>query len=112
MPVATGGRMDAELASAISAIARWGPLGFLALSLMFGLLVAPWVYKAKEKESDSWKQLYLDEREAHQRTRDAYQLQGERMQVAVESARIQEQFLREAQGRVVPQAPTGSDRKS
>ena len=108
--IATGGGMTpeaAEILSVIGQVVQWGVLGFTTLALMFGLLVAPWVYKAKKEESDAWKKLYLDEREAHQRTRDAYALQGERMQVAVEAARIQEQFLREAHGRVVPQAPAG-----
>jgi hypothetical protein len=101
--------MDTTVLNAAAQFVQWGSLGFVALALTFGWLVPTWTYKEKAKDADTWKHLYELERDAHQHTRDAYAIQGERLQVAVESGKVTEQLLREARGRVAlppqPQSP-------
>lgn len=96
--------MDPAALALIGQFIQWGSLGFVALALTFGWLVPAWTYKAKERDAETWKGLYDSERTAHQLTRDAYAIQGERLQVAVESAKVTEQLLREARNRVVAPA--------
>jgi hypothetical protein len=94
--------LDPAGISLIGQIVQWGSLGFVALSLTFGWLIPAWTYRDKVKDAETWKRLYESERDAHQHTRDAYSLQGERLQVAVESAKVTEQLLQEARHRVAP----------
>lgn len=74
--------------------------GVIVVLILLKLLVPGWTYRDKGREAETWKGLYESERMAHEHTRDAYVLQGERLQVAVESGRVTEQLLREARSRV------------
>jgi hypothetical protein len=76
--------------------------GVIVVLILLKLLVPGWTYRDKGREAESWKGLYESERKAHEHTRDAFVLQGERLQVAVESGRVTEQLLREARSRVAP----------
>lgn len=80
---------------------QWGALGGVAVALMTGFLVPSWVYKRADRDADRWRQLFETEQAAHEHTRAAYALQGERLQIAVESAKVTEQLLREARASVV-----------
>ena len=98
--------MDASaIAAVLDDLKNWGPLGLLVAALISGQVVPGWAYRKSERDCQSWKGLYESEREAHQHTRDAYQIQGERLQVAVESGKVTEQLLREARSRVATTTP-------
>lgn len=95
-----------SLISIIGQFVQWGALGGVAVALMTGFLVPAWTYKERSRDGETWKHLYESERDAHQHTRDAYVIQGERLQVAVETAKVTEQLLREARSRVaIPPQP-------
>lgn len=95
--------MDGEaVLSILSDIARWGLAGLIVLGFLTKWLVPGWTYRDKADDADAWKGLYESERTAHEHTREAMAIQGERLQVAVESAKVTEELLREARGRVVP----------
>lgn len=83
--------------------------GVIVVLLMLRLLVLGWTYREKVRDCETWKEqagfwkgLYESERSAHQHTRDAYVLQGERQQLANEAARVSEQLLREAKRNAIP----------
>jgi hypothetical protein len=75
--------------------------GIIVVLILLRLLVPGYLYRDKAKDAETWKGLYESERDAHQHTRDAYALQGERLQVAVESGKVTEQLLLEARRHAV-----------
>jgi len=85
----------------ITVLINLGTGGVVVALIILRLLVPGWAYREKSQDAAAWKRIYESERDAHQHTRDAYTLQGERLQVAVESGKVTEQLLREARQRVV-----------
>ena len=89
--------MDTSL---LTVLINLGTGGIVVALIIARQLVPGWTYREQRADTASWKGLYESERTAHQLTRDAYTLQGERLQVAVESGKVTEQLLREARSRV------------
>lgn len=65
-----------------------GAIGLWLLAFMRRWIVLPHEVEAIEGERDGWKDLYLKECEAHERTRMAMQQAGQRADAAVEASRI------------------------
>lgn len=76
-----------EPMSIFAAILQWGPGGIVALLFIFRWIDPKGVRQRLESESETWKQAYFKEQEAHQHTREALAKAESRADVAMDLAK-------------------------
>lgn len=74
-------------ASIFSACLQWGPGGIVALLFIFRWIDPKGVRERLEVESETWKQAFFKEQDAHQHTREALAKAESRADVAMDIAK-------------------------
>jgi hypothetical protein len=77
-----------DLASYLPALGGGGVAGVWIIAWLKRWIVSPREVEQAETERDEWKDLYMREREAHERTRDALRLASERGESTAEALQL------------------------
>lgn len=77
-----------DIESYLPILGGGGVAGVWVVAWLKRWIVSPREVEQAESERDEWKQLYMQEREAHERTRDALRLSSERGESTAEALQL------------------------
>jgi hypothetical protein len=79
----------------VSTLITWGPGGVVLALIIFGVLDTKRPREMAEADRDSWKEAFVKEQDAHQKTREALARAEERSEAATEAASTTAALLEE-----------------